>query len=509
MKNKDLLYALNEIDDTYIREAGEAKFKNRRRRWIALGIAAACICVVVGVQHFIRRDNSKGHEGENSQGNLPQSGEVLQEVQTGTISADFAVVQASYPECAPYPSEADLDGDFSQEKEENYKAMLAKWVREREERVSRSGNYQDDLYSFYKTTMQEFLVRGENTNRIYSPLNLYMALSMLTELTDGDSRTQILNLLDAPDLSAVRERAAALWTANYCDDGMVTSLLANSIWMRQGVPFIQETMQTLADTYYVSSFQGEMGSEAFTRAFHSWLNAQTGGLLSDQVGNLEMDKNTVLELASTIYYSAQWQDRFFEEETREEIFHKADGNISCDFMHRSEVGVCYRGNNFSAVRCGLKMSGDMWLFLPEESANVNEVVENGEILDLIGNPGNWEDKIHAEIGLSLPKFDVVSDIDLIEGLKTLGVVDVFDVGLADFSPMCEGADNICMSEAKHAARVTVDEKGCVAAAYTIMAVEDGAVIATEKIDFVLNRPFVFAITGVDGTVLFIGVVEEP
>ncbi len=209
-------------------------------------------------------------------------------------------MQASYPECAPYPSEADLDGDFSQEKEENYKAMLAKWVREREERVSRSGNYQDDLYSFYKTTMQEFLVRGENTNRIYSPLNLYMALSMLTELTDGDSRTQILNLLDAPDLSAVRERAAALWTANYCDDGMVTSLLANSIWMRQGVPFIQETMQTLADTYYVSSFQGEMGSEAFTRAFHSWLNAQTGGLLSDQVGNLEMDKNTVLELASTI-----------------------------------------------------------------------------------------------------------------------------------------------------------------------------------------------------------------
>mgnify|MGYP001069982708 CR=1 FL=1 len=104
---------------------------------------------------------------------------------------------------------------------------------------------------------------------------------------------------------------------------------------------------------------------------------------------------------------------------------------------------------------------------------------------------------------------MVSDIDLIEGLKTLGIVDIFDVSLADFSPMCEESDDIYMSEAKHAARITVDEKGCVAAAYTIMAAEDGAVIATEKIDFVLNRPFVFAITGADGTVLFIGVVEEP
>ncbi len=90
MKNKDLLYALNEIDSTYISEAKGTKFKNRRRRWIALGIAAACICVVVGAQHFIHQDAPKSNESGNSQGNLPQPGQSLQEVQTGAISADFA-----------------------------------------------------------------------------------------------------------------------------------------------------------------------------------------------------------------------------------------------------------------------------------------------------------------------------------------------------------------------------------------------------------------------------------
>ena len=33
MKNKDLLYALNEIDSAYIKDAEKARFKNRRRRW--------------------------------------------------------------------------------------------------------------------------------------------------------------------------------------------------------------------------------------------------------------------------------------------------------------------------------------------------------------------------------------------------------------------------------------------------------------------------------------------
>ena len=190
MKNKDLLYALNEIDSTYISEAKGTKFKNRRRRWIALGIAAACICVVVGAQHFIHQDAPKSNESGNSQGNLPQPGQSLQEVQTGAISADFAIVQASYPECAPYPGEAEFDGNFSQEGEENYKAMMIKWASERKERVSRSEKYRNDLYSFYQTTMQEFLVNGENINRIYSPLNLYMALSMLTELSEFASSSE-------------------------------------------------------------------------------------------------------------------------------------------------------------------------------------------------------------------------------------------------------------------------------------------------------------------------------
>ena len=48
--------------------------------------------------------------------------------------------------------------------------------------------------------MKQLLVREEAVNRAYSPLNLYIALSMLAELTDGESREQLLALLDAQEI---------------------------------------------------------------------------------------------------------------------------------------------------------------------------------------------------------------------------------------------------------------------------------------------------------------------
>ena len=52
-------------------------------------------------------------------------------------------------------------------------------------------------------------------------------------------------------------------------------------------------MDTLADTYYASSFRGEMGSADFNKALQDWLNEQTGGLLSDQTGSIELEPGQV------------------------------------------------------------------------------------------------------------------------------------------------------------------------------------------------------------------------
>lgn len=537
MKNKDLLHAMNDIDDKYIAETEMAKQKNkaRKRRLAGIGIAAAaCLCVAVGAGAWALKrpagENASSEDGQRKDsGNVPDGiaptgsdnanpgSNALQgnesqkpgSTEISAVHANYAIAQAEYPECVSYPDETKFINASGELDWDSYCLAEEEWSNERSSRIRQSAGYRDSLYPFYAATMQEFLISGENVNRAYSPLNLYMALSMLAELTDGNSRAQLLTLLNADGIDAVRESASALWNANYSDDGAVTSILTNSLWLNQEISFVEDTMRTLAETYHASSFQGEMGSAEYTQAFHGWLNEQTGGLLTEQIEELELDARTVLALASTIYYRAQWADKFNEGNTAEGTFYAAAGDITCDFMHQTTTQNYYWGDNFSAVCRSLESSGGMWLFLPDEGVSVNELVADEDVLRLIREGDEWENQTTIRVNLSMPKFDIVSDIELVESLQSMGVTDIFDESLSDFNPMTKDIDDIYVSQAKHAARVCVDEEGCTATAFTAMMMTRGAMPPEEEVDFTLDRPFFFVITGADGSILFAGVVEQP
>ena len=65
---------------------------------------------------------------------------------------------------------------------------------------------------------------------------------------------------------------------------------------------------------------------------------------------------------------------------------------------------------------------------------------------------------------------------------------------------------IALNKAKHAAMVEIDESGLEAAAFTEQ--EGIEAMAPERIDLRFDRPFLFAVTGVDGSLLFTGVVRN-
>ena len=165
----------------------------------------------------------------------------------------------------------------------------------------------------------------------------------------------------------------------------------------------------------------------------------------------------------------------------------------------------------------------MWLILPDEGYTVDGLLESGEAMEFLMADKNhvydeetgefegaWPNQKRLKINLSMPKFDVSSDLDLIEGLKALGATDMFYQGIANFDPLGASTDKpLFVGEAKHAARVKVDEEGCEAAAYTvIMLAYGGFMPPDEEVDFVLDRPFLFAVEG-NGLPLFTGVVNQP
>jgi len=366
------------------------------------------------------------------------------------------------------------------------------------------------LTHWFTTSIPALMRNAGKENRVCSPLNIYMALSMLAAVTGGETRQQILDALGAESLDALQKQAAQLWAENSWDDGLVTSTLANSIWLRDGYNYNSETLQTLGEDFYASAFSGEMGSDAYNNILRDWINEHTGNLLTEQAGKLELNADTVLALVSTLYYSASWHDKFSSAATTQDVFHAPNGDVSTDFLHSSDSNTVYYGDGFSAIGLSLENSGRMWLLKPDEGVDAAELLQNEDTLGFLLANGEWSQTQRAIVNLSLPKFDVSSDLDILDTLAQLGMTDVLDGIKSDFTPLTAANDSLALTQAKHAARVKIDEDGCEAAAYTILGVEATAMMGPEdEIDFTLDNPFVFAITGIDGLPLFVGLVNQP
>ncbi len=91
-------------------------------------------------------------------------------------------------------------------------------------------------------------------------------------------------------------------------------------------------------------------------------------------------------------------------------------------------------------------------------------------------------------------------------IKSLGVTDVFDSGVADFSPLLKEPEGVYINKAEHATRVVIDEEGCTAAVFNAVVGAMGGPPDYEDVDFVLDKPFIFAITDANGEILFMGCV---
>ena len=429
--------------------------------------------------------------------------------QPGAVhTGKYQLAAAQYPQMAQYPDESKYtkrNGDFDSD---GFDKVYDAWRADRKKQMEQPEGYTDVLDGYLRAAIPQLLAGGSGENKACSPINIYMALAMLAEITDGESREQILSLLGSADLDGLRTEASALWNANYCNDGAVTSILASSLWLNDKISFKQKTMDALADYYYASSFRGEMGSAAFDQALQDWLSQQTGGLLKEQASGLTMDKETILALATTIYFRAKWSWEFSESNTAPDTFHADSGDVTCDFMHQSDTNTYYWGDRFSAVSKRLEESGAMWFLLPDEGVTPEQLLADEQALDLLLSGGESAQSKYLIVNLSVPKFDIASDLDLAPSLKALGITDVFDPSLSDFSPMTADT-GAYLSQAKHAARVAVDEEGVTAAAYTVMLTAGAAPPPEEEVDFTLDRPFVFAITGADGLPLFVGIVHQP
>lgn len=399
----------------------------------------------------------------------------------------------------------------SQDKYPSNSSLLSEWRNKKNERISGYASGIGNTDGFVQRTVCEFFLDRANENRIYSPVNAYMTLGMLAETTGGNSRTQLLGLLGRDDVFSLRSSAKNLWNSCYRDDGIVTAVLGNSMWLDNS--FIPDTAVTdiLAENYYASSFIGNMGDGEYDSLMKAWISEQTKGFLNDTVSDTRLDPESRMSLMSALYYKAEWTEPFEAESTKSRVFHSPSGDVTAQFMYRDFVGLRYVGDNFKATYLELREGGKMWFILPDKDQSVESLFSDTEALGFITGKTQQTltyDDYSAYMWMFLPKFDISCTVDLKSSLEANGVTDIFDSVRADFS--CLTSSDIFVNDIAQAARVSVDENGCEAATVSGAVYPDGSDVDGEQSHvFMLDRPFIFVITSDTGLPLFVGTVNRP
>lgn len=488
MKHEKLSQALNEVRDEYIHEAANKKHRNHAP-WVGAVAAVLALVILAGIllRPHSSQDPVASLEAQPTESTYPT-------FNTANL-AKFQIARPVYPVMLKRPTDEFPD----------YEVYNAWWDSTREIHDQPQG-YGDVMQDYFKTVTPAILADSSNPNPVCSPTNIYMALAMLAETADGETRQELLDFLGVDTIDGLRELAGHIWNGHYWDDGVTTSILGSSLWLDELYKHNPECAEALAKYYYASSFSGDLGTEEMNKALQNWLNEQTGGLLEEHANAIELDPLTVFALASTIYYKVPWTSEFSERRNTEQTFHGKNETVTATFMNQTFHGnPYYWGEGYGAVSLHLEDGSKMWLILPNEGVDTNAVMQSDDLWNMLYTP--YSNQKQMKIYLSVPKFKVDASMELKDLLGNIGLSTTMGNN-ADFSNLIPDSE-LEVGSVAHAATVEIDEEGVAAAAFTVIEVRDaGVMVNPEEIDFVLDRPFIFIIQSSDGLPLFAGVVNQ-
>jgi serpin B len=115
-----------------------------------------------------------------------------------------------------------------------------------------------------------------------------------------------------------------------------------------------------------------------------------------------------------------------------------------------------------------------------------------------------------DVIVTLPRFRIETTCELSDTLKSLGMVDAFDLDIADFSLVDGCRRSLCFSKVFHKAFIDVNEEGTEAAAATAGAMEKEEDDSEAPPQFRADHPFLLLLRErSSGIVLFLGRLGNP
>ncbi len=363
------------------------------------------------------------------------------------------------------------------------------------------------------------------SNCFVSPVSLAYALALTAHGAEGETRKELLAALEADDSLDIADLAEALENSGL--------KIANAAFADENKPIKPD---------YLEAIKAAFGAELFgldaPESVNAWVKQHTDGLIDRLID--QFPANTVLLLLNAIAMDAEWAQPFDGGNTFKAKFNAPSGTIETDMMHGVFTAPYAEVEDIQLVRLDYKGGLYALIALPRDGdiARTLEFLSRTELSELpfelrspeslvqgVLDAHNVSDECKAElreelenwftgpeqweVNLSLPRFDISTGASLQAVLEALGIKRAFDLGSAELNGISDGP--LFISEVIQKVRVQVNEQGTRAAAATMVAAADGAMMFEQiPVNMTCDRPFVMLIVdNQSGAICFAGVVSEP
>lgn len=347
------------------------------------------------------------------------------------------------------------------------------------------GSRTDFALSFFRNVNKTI---PSSENIVISPYSAGVALSMLTEGAQGQTKVELDNALNG----------CLFKTEQLSEGDSVVVKSANSVWVDNDFSIRNHYVSLLQRDYGAAVENLSFSDPATVHAINDWCADNTNGKITEILDRLSPDM--VMVLVNALYFNAPWQNRFDASMTTEQTFHGQAGDRKVQMMAKKDhfnyaeyqgcqiIELPYEGGRYS-----------MYVILPPAGMDVNSVLPyvNSSVYDAA-----MKMLAPQEVRFKMPKVKLETSLLLNNTLKNMGVQTAF-TSAADFKGIA-ATGPLVVDQVRQKCYIDVTETGTEAAAVTsiqmrLTSVRPDVNVKTMTVD----RPYLFVIADKDN-ILFAG-----
>lgn len=299
-------------------------------------------------------------------------------------------------------------------------------------------------------------------NVLLSPVSVLSGLSLIANGTEGESLTQIEEAvgMSAEELNEYLYSYTYQLSENWDMDNKLH--IANSLWINKDKNIkVSDEYLKKNETYHDASIFYTAFDQSCVDAANKWISDQTDGKVSGIMNEISEDSS--MYLANSLVYEGVWSEKVSSGEEKNcslSFDNISSGNEELTIMNEREH---FYLEDISASGFIKYFEHGKYAFaalVPDEDMDIQTYVQglSGRRLQkILSNPDHKE----HEVGVWMPQFSFDYERDMAYVLKHMGIIDIFERKVADFSSvgLGENGEELYIDRFNHSTKIRIDVNG--------------------------------------------------